>query len=113
MADAGLIVIVSLISPFRVDREAARQAIGADRFVEVFVDAPLEVCRARDPKGHYARVSAGEMLRFTGVASPYEPPMQPDVHVRTVSEAPDSCVQRILQIVDHRDVMLKDTLPPL
>src|SRR5699024_2383835 len=83
-ADAGVIVICSLISPMRADRDAARSAHDkADLpFTEVFVDTPLEECEARDPKGLYAKARAGEITEFTGVSAPYEPPLTPDVHIR-------------------------------
>ena len=79
MADAGLIVICSFISPFRSERRLAREIAGDIRFTEVFVDTPLEVCEARDPKGLYARARRGEIQNFTGVSSPYEAPEKADV----------------------------------
>ena len=79
MADAGLIVLCSFISPFRSERRLAREVAGDIRFTEVFVDTPIEVCEARDPKGLYARARRGEIQNFTGVSSPYEPPEKPDV----------------------------------
>lgn len=94
--DAGLIVITSFISPFRADRANARQIIGDDRFVEVFVDAPLETCESRDPKGLYAKARAGEIAEFTGVSSPYEPPEAPAVIVETAEMAVDACVEAVM-----------------
>lgn len=79
MADAGLIVICSFISPFQSERRLAREIAGDIRFTEVFVDTPLAVCEARDPKGLYARARRGEIQNFTGVTSPYEAPEKPDV----------------------------------
>jgi len=99
MADAGLIVLVSLISPYRAERQRAREVIGADRFVEVFVDAPIEVCMARDPKGHYARAAAGSLSNFTGVSSNYEPPETPDVHVDSDRMQPEQAADLILERV--------------
>jgi bifunctional enzyme CysN/CysC len=96
MADAGLIVIVSLISPFRNDRQSAREAIGAGRFIEVFVDAPLEVCRQRDPKGMYARAAAGSLPRFTGVAGAYEAPTAPDVRLETAVLSPEGAIEVLM-----------------
>jgi bifunctional enzyme CysN/CysC len=81
--DAGLIVVTAFISPYREDRELARRIVGADRFVEVFVDAPLEVCERRDPRGLYRRARAGEIGDFTGVSAPYEPPEAPQLRVPT------------------------------
>ena len=81
--DAGLVVIVALISPFRQDREAARALVPEGRFIEVFVDAPLAVAELRDPKGLYARARRGEIPQFTGIDSPYEAPEYPELHLDT------------------------------
>jgi bifunctional enzyme CysN/CysC len=97
MADAGLIVLVSLISPYRAERQRAREVIGAERFVEVFVDAPVEVCMARDPKGHYARAAAGNLANFTGVSSGYEPPENPDLRLPTERASPDQSVNLVIE----------------
>ncbi|MGW5960194.1 adenylyl-sulfate kinase [Methylorubrum thiocyanatum] len=83
MVDAGLVVIVSLISPFRAERAAARAIAGDIPFLEVFIDTPLAVCEARDPKGLYDRARAGEIQNFTGISSPYEAPASPDLIVDT------------------------------
>lgn len=83
MAEAGIVVIVSLISPLRKDREAARQIAGDITFLEVFIDTPLYICEERDPKGLYQRARAGQIHNFTGISSPYELPPQPDLVVRT------------------------------
>jgi len=84
MADAGVVAIVSLVSPYRVDRDAARAAHDEAGlpFVEVFMDTPLEVCEQRDPKGMYAKARAGEITGFTGVDDPYEAPQSPDLLLR-------------------------------
>lgn len=79
MVDAGLIVIVTLISPFRKDRDYARSLFERGEFIEVFVDTPIEVCANRDPKGLYARAKKGEIPDFTGISSPYEPPLNPEI----------------------------------
>jgi bifunctional enzyme CysN/CysC len=83
MLDAGLVVLVSFISPFRADRSSARSLFKDGEFVEVFVDTSLEQCERRDPKGLYAKARRGELKNFTGIDSPYEPPQQPDVHLQT------------------------------
>lgn len=83
MADAGLIVLTAFISPFRADRQIARDILPPEQFIEVFVDTPIDVCRSRDPKGLYARADRGEIKQFTGVDSPYEPPERPDVHIHS------------------------------
>lgn len=83
MADAGLIVICALISPFARDREMARTIVGTDRFIEVFIDTAVEVCAGRDPKGLYAKAKQGLIPNFTGVSSPYEAPVSPNLRIRT------------------------------
>lgn len=83
MAGAGLTVMVALISPTRAGRHLARSIIGCECFVEVFVDAPLEVAESRDPKGLYRRARRGEIKGFTGIGSPYETPVFPEVHIRS------------------------------
>lgn len=91
--NAGLVVITSLISPFRFDRQVARQLIGEERFIEVYVRCPLDVCSTRDPKGLYKRALAGAIPDFTGVSSPYEEPERPEItvdsSVMTVEESGD------------------------
>ena len=100
MADAGLIVIVALLSPFEADREMAREHIGVEQFVEVFVDTPVEDAEAHDRKGLYAKARRGEIPNFTGVNAPYEVPDHPDLHLRTrdltPEEAADLVVDRLL-----------------
>lgn len=83
MADAGLIVLVSFISPFRAERQLARELMGEGEFVEIFVDTPFEECARRDPKGLYAKAARGELKNFTGVDSPYEQPEAPELHLKT------------------------------
>jgi bifunctional enzyme CysN/CysC len=95
MVDAGLIVVVSFISPFRAERRMARSLFAPGEFIEVFVDAPLEVCEKRDPKGLYAKARRGELRNFTGIDSAYEPPESPDVHLRTAETPPEESVRRI------------------
>lgn len=83
MADAGLIVLVSLISPFRAERRMARKLLAPGEFIEIFVDTPLNVAEARDPKGLYKKARRGELKNFTGIDSPYEAPEHADLHLRT------------------------------
>lgn len=93
----GGIALTCAISPYRALREEARREIG--RFVEVYVQAPLEVCEKRDVKGMYKKARAGELKHFTGVDDPYEAPEHPEVVVRTDREDPAACVQKILAVV--------------
>ncbi len=83
MRDAGVVVLASFISPYRSDRRQVRDIHAAGDFVEVFVDAPLQVCEQRDPKGLYAKARSGVIPSFTGVSAPYEAPVNPELHIRT------------------------------
>jgi adenylyl-sulfate kinase len=96
MNDAGLIVITAFISPFRKDREFAREIIGRDNFREVYVNTPLPVCESRDPKGFYAKARKGELTEFTGISSPYEAPESPDL---VIHAAQCSLEQSVLQLL--------------
>jgi bifunctional enzyme CysN/CysC len=97
MADSGLIVLVALISPYRVERRMARELIGDDAFVEVFVDTPVSEAEARDSKGLYAKARAGELPHFTGVNDPYEEPEGPDVHLRTTQLSAEDAADLVLE----------------
>lgn len=99
LAEAGIVTIVSLISPFRKERDEARRIAGAIRFVEVYVDAPLAVCEHRDPKGLYARARAGLIPNFTGIDSAYEAPIDPDVHLRTDQATPEAGAALIAEAI--------------
>jgi bifunctional enzyme CysN/CysC len=100
--DAGVIVLVSLISPLRADRENARQIIGEDRFFEIHISTPLEVCEGRDTKGLYRKARAGEIEEFTGISSPYEPPERPSMAIDTTDRPTDECTEEILQRILSR-----------
>jgi len=102
MVDAGLLVLVSFISPFRSERDAARSLMGEGEFLEVFVDAPLEVCEARDPKGLYKKARRQELANFTGISSPYEAPEHPDVHLETAKLSVEAAVEELVRILDAR-----------
>ena len=97
MTDAGLIVLVSFISPFRAERRSARALMGEGEFYEVFVDAPLEVAERRDPKGLYRKARRGELKNFTGVDSPYEVPESPEVIIDTTRITPEEAAEAILE----------------
>ncbi|RQR51212.1 sulfate adenylyltransferase subunit CysN [Burkholderia sp. Bp9126] len=96
MVDAGLIALVSFISPFRAERDTARALVGSDEFVEVFVDTPLAVAEERDPKGLYRKARRGELKHFTGIDSPYEPPEHPELRIDTLAETPERAAERIV-----------------
>ncbi|OBQ91356.1 sulfate adenylyltransferase subunit CysN [Mesorhizobium sp. AA23] len=104
MADAGLIVIVSFISPFSAERRMARELMGEGEFVEVFVDTPFEECARRDPKGLYARALSGEIKNFTGVDSPYETPENPEIHLKTLGRTPEEMAEALEHWLTERDV---------
>ena len=94
--DAGLIVLVSFISPFRSERRMARELVGEGEFIEIFVDTPLEVCMARDPKGLYEKARAGTIKNFTGIDSPYEAPERSELTIKTVAAPPELQAEKIL-----------------
>ncbi|MFD9899640.1 sulfate adenylyltransferase subunit CysN [Mesorhizobium sp. NPDC059025] len=103
MADAGLIVLVSFISPFRAERRLARELMAGGEFVEVFVDTPFDECARRDPKGLYARALRGEIKNFTGVDSPYEPPENPEIRLQTVGRTVEEMVDILDDWLAERD----------
>ena len=103
MADAGLVVLVALISPFRAERDFARSLLPPGEFVEVFVDAPLAVLEARDAKGLYARARRGELANFTGIDSPYEAPEHPELHLDTQALSAQAAAERVIEFVLARD----------
>ena len=94
--DAGLVVITAFISPFKSDRESAKELVGAENFVEVFVDCPLEVCEQRDVKGLYAKARRGEIPNFTGITSPFEVPEKPTVKVNTAENDLEECLKQLI-----------------
>jgi len=99
---ADVIVIAALISPLRSDRAMAKEIIGHERFVEIFLSTPLAVCETRDPKGHYRKARRGEIPQFTGVSAPYEAPESPALAIDTSHRSVDDCVGMILATVEGR-----------
>ena len=95
-SDSGIINLTAFISPYRQDRQAARELCGDSAFVEVFVDCPVEVCEQRDPKGSYQKARQGLIKDFTGISAPYEPPEDPEIHLHTDSTTVGECVEIIL-----------------
>jgi len=104
MVDAGLIVLTAFISPFRAERRMARRLLQADEFFEVYIDAPLAVAEARDPKGLYRKARRGEIKNFTGIDSPYEAPEAPEIRVDTAALAPEEAAREILAELARRQV---------
>ena len=109
MADAGLIVLASFISPYRSDREFARERFDPGDFLEVFIDTPIEECRRRDPKGLYKRADAGLIRNFTGVDAPYEPPLSPDLVLATTTASADTLAERVVEELRARGYFDPDT----
>ena len=103
--DAGLIVLVSFISPYRAERLLARERVADDEFIEVFVDTPVDECRKRDPKGLYAKADAGQIKNFTGVDAPYEAPLSAEVHLRTVDETAESLADQVVMEMRNRKLI--------
>jgi bifunctional enzyme CysN/CysC len=97
MVDAGLVVLVSFISPFRAERAMARGLVAEGEFVEVHVDTTLEVAEQRDVKGLYAKARAGELPNFTGIDSPYEPPEQPELRIDAATATPEQAAELVVE----------------
>jgi bifunctional enzyme CysN/CysC len=105
MVDAGLIVLVSFISPFRSERRMARALFGAGEFLEVFVDTPLAEAERRDVKGLYRKARRGELKNFTGIDSPYERPENPEVRIDTTALSADQAAARVIAYLESRKVI--------
>lgn len=105
MVEAGLIVLVSFISPFRSERQMARDLVGVDEFVEIYVDTPLEVCEARDPKGLYKLARSGKLPNLTGIGSPYEPPERAEITLDGSAEPAEQLAKKILGVLKERSIV--------
>ena len=103
--DAGLIVLVSFISPYRTERLLARERVAEGEFMEVYVDTPVDECRRRDPKGLYAKADAGQIRNFTGVDAPYEPPLTPEVHLMTLDAPPEALADQVVLELRRRGMI--------
>jgi bifunctional enzyme CysN/CysC len=99
MADAGLIVITAFISPFRIERQMVRDMLPDGEFIEIFIDTPLADAEARDVKGLYKKARAGQLKNFTGIDSPYEAPVTPEIHIDTNSMSPEAAAEHIVQVL--------------
>jgi adenylylsulfate kinase len=97
LCDAGLITLTAFVSPYRADRDAVRASMPENDFLEVFVDASLEVCESRDPKGLYKKARAGEISDFTGISAPYEPPEQAEIVLDANRQSPDALADLVVQ----------------
>lgn len=103
--DAGLLVLTAFISPFRADRDMVRALLPEGRFIEIFVDTDLAECERRDPKGLYKKARAGQIPNFTGIDSPYEPPEQPELVLRTAQGAPDVMAREVIDYLQQRGLL--------
>ncbi len=108
MVDAGLICLVSFISPFRAERRMARELLEDREFIEIFIDAPLEVCEARDPKGLYKKARAGEIKNFTGFDSPYEPPEHAEIVIKTADVNPEEAASCIVDYLLEKGFVVEE-----
>jgi adenylylsulfate kinase len=104
-ADAGALVVSAFISPYRQDRDRIRGLMGEGEFVEVFVDTPLEICEARDPKGLYKKARAGEISNFTGLDAPYEAPDNPEVHLLTANLSVDEAAAQVIHYLEQQNIL--------
>ena len=100
--DAGLIVLTAFISPIRAERNKIRERLGEDKFIEIYLSTPLEACEKRDPKGLYVKARAGEIREFTGIDSPYEPPVNPQITIDTSSVDLAKAVDQILKYLENK-----------
>ena len=100
-ADAGLVAITAFISPYRCDRERARRLLPEGRFLEIYIECPLETAELRDPKGLYRKARAGEIERFTGISDPYEPPVNPEITVKSAEIPVDEAVELIIKGINN------------
>ena len=103
--DAGVITMTAFISPYRKDRDLARQLIAPDRFIEVYVDASVHTCEKRDQKGLYKKARAGEIREFTGISAPYDPPLNPEIHLDANTITIDQGRDQILAFLKKREVV--------
>jgi adenylyl-sulfate kinase len=104
-ADAGGLVLSAFISPYRRDRDRVRALMEPGEFIEVFVDTPLEICEARDPKGLYKKARAGEISNFTGLDAPYETPENPEVHLETANISVDEAAAQVIRYLDEQNIL--------
>jgi len=107
--EAGVIVLVALISPFRADREKARGMVGHGDFIEIYCDSPLEVCEARDVKGMYKKARAGQIAQFTGISSPYEIPADAELVAHAGVETVEACARKVLAELEMRGLIANRT----
>ncbi len=108
---AGIVTLTAFISPYERDRLAAREIVGQERFLEVFIDADVETCAARDPKGLYRKAFAGEIKELTGVSAPYEAPERPELRLPTGELSLEQCIERSIALLEHRGFIPGEVSP--
>jgi adenylylsulfate kinase len=111
--EAGVIVLTAFISPYRADRAYARGLVGYGDFIEVYCNAPIEICEARDTKGLYRKARLGQIAEFTGISSPYEAPQHPEITVNSGTEELDVCVQQVIDEIANRGICQFPIVPIL
>ncbi len=104
-ADAGIITMTAFISPYRADRDQARKLHEPGRFIEIFVDAPLNVLEDRDPKGLYKKARAGQISEFTGISAPYEAPENPEIHLDTSTMDVEQCAEAVIRYLEQHEII--------
>ena len=105
MADAGLVTLAAFISPYRKDRQLAREIIGNEDFIEVYVKAGLETCESRDPKGLYKKARSGEIKNFTGIDAPYEEPVRPELVIDTELYTVEESIRKLLSFLKEKEII--------
>lgn len=105
--DSGVISLTAFISPMKNDRDMVKNIIGHENFIEIFCDCPLEVCEQRDVKGLYKKARAGEIKNYTGISSPYEPPVNPDIVIKSAETSIRDCVNMVINELREQDIIFK------
>jgi bifunctional enzyme CysN/CysC len=105
MVDAGLIVSTAFISPFRAERQTARSLLGDGEFIEIYIDTPLLVAEKRDPKGLYKKARRGDLKNFTGIDSPYEPPVEAEIRIDTTNLSPEDAAETIVSYLRQKGIL--------
>src|SRR5436190_14112865 len=104
-ADGSVVTLTAFISPYRADRDQVRAIMPAGEFIEVFIDTPLDVCEQRDPKGLYKKARAGQIPEFTGISAPYEPPLTPELTLRTAEQSPEESAAQVFAYLVARGIV--------
>ena len=100
--DAGLLILVASISPYEKDREKVKKIVKKGKFIEIFIDTPINICEKRDVKGLYSKARSGEINNFTGISSPYEKPKKPDIHIQTTQQSIEDSVKTICNFISNK-----------